>query len=127
MTFGPDGLLYVALANTGNDIWLFDGKTGASLGPFIQASDPHPDGPFNVLFAPDGTVYVSARDTDNVLRYASTGDYIDDFASGGGLDNATGLVFLPEPGTETLLGAGLALLIALARRRYRGSRSERRV
>ncbi len=107
--FGPDGNLYVTLISEGNDIWRFDGTTGASLGPFIPASDPHPDGPFRIRFGPDGNLYVSARDTDNVLRYnGTTGAFIDIFASGGGLDNPTGLAFLPEPSSLGLLVLGIA-------------------
>jgi len=124
VTFGPDGDLYVTLINTGNDIWRFDGTTGASKGAFIPASDPHPDGPVFLLFGPDNTLYVSARDSDEVLRYdATTGSFIDVFASGGGLDSPAAMA-LPEPGLSTQFGAGLIGLIALARRRCRRSRRE---
>ena len=124
VAFGPDGDLYVTLVSSGDDIWRFDGTTGVSKGSFIPASDPHPDGPMFLLFDPGNKLYVSARDTNEVLRYdATTGAFIDVFATGGGLDNATGIA-LPEPGVSTQIGAGLAALAALARRRYRRSRRQ---
>jgi WD40 repeat protein len=119
VAFGPDGDLYVTLVNTGDDIWRFDGTTGASKGSFIAPGHLHPDGPFVLLFAPNDTLYVSSRDADQVLSYdATTGEFIEIVATGGGLDNATGIA-LPEPGATTQLGAGLLGLVALARRRHR--------
>ena len=92
--FGPDGDLYVSLPNTGDDILRFDGTTGAPLGSIIPAGDPHPDGPRALLFGPDGNLYVTARDTNQVLRYdGTTGAFIDIFASGGGLNGPSGMVF----------------------------------
>jgi DNA-binding beta-propeller fold protein YncE len=116
--FGPDGNLYVSLTNTGNDILRFDGSTGELLGSFIPAEDVHPDGPVGMVFGPDGNLYVTARDTDQVLRYdGTTGDFIDVFASGGGLDEPSGLVFFaPEPGQALLVATG-ALVLAGARKR----------
>ena len=124
VAFGPDGDLYVTLINTGDDIWRFDGTTGASQGSFIPATDPHPDGPVFMLFGPGNILYVSSRNANEVLRYnATTGAFIDHFATGGGLDSAAGIA-LPEPGVSTQIGAGLAALAALARRRYRRSRRQ---
>jgi WD40 repeat protein len=118
--FGPDGnlLATIGYAEPTGDIWRFDGTTGASLGAFIPAADPHPAIPVFQVFGPDGNLYVGSSGTDEVLRYnGTTGEFIDSFASGGGLDAPIGLAFVPEPGTGALLGMGL---LALARRR-RGS------
>jgi sugar lactone lactonase YvrE len=119
LAFGPDGDLYAALAFDGNDVWRFDGTTGASLGPFIGASDPHPLGPMFLLFGPGHVLYVSSRDSDEVLGYdVDTGAFTGVVAVGGGLDSPSGIA-LPEPVVSTQVGAGLLGLIALARRRYR--------
>ena len=130
VTFGPDGDLLATLGYaepTGN-VWRFDGTTGASLGAFIPDADPHPTMPVFMVVGPDENLYVGSSGTDEVLRYDGTdGHYIDSFASGGGLDAPYGLAFVPEPGALTQLGAGLAGLVALALRRYRGERSRRRV
>jgi len=115
-TFGPDGNLYVGLYER-NDIWVFDGTTGASLGSFIPAADPHPQAPWILIFGPDANLYVASSSTDEVLRYnGTTGAFIDVFASGGGLDGPTGLVFVPEPG-QALLMVTSALVLAAVRRR----------
>ncbi|NJN87790.1 MAG: PEP-CTERM sorting domain-containing protein [Leptolyngbyaceae cyanobacterium SL_7_1] len=87
--FGPDGNLYVASFRT-NQILRFDGKTGAFLDVF--ASDNNGglgtlnglNGPNGLLFAPDGSLYVTTEGTVNqpdgtlgftfksqVLRYSS--------------------------------------------------------
>jgi outer membrane protein assembly factor BamB len=102
--FGPDGNLYVGVGEGAGvpqgDIWRFDGTTGASLGSFIPAADPHPL--FSVIFAfgPDGNLYVPSGQTDQVLRYnGTTGAFIDYFvpAGSGGLDGPFGLAFTPGP------------------------------
>ena len=101
MTFGPDGNL---LAFVPGDVLRFDGTTGASLGSFIPAGDPHPGSQNGFLtFGPDGNLYLTDFDNDRVLRYdGTTGEFVDSFASGGGLDGPRGLVFVPEPGAATL-------------------------
>jgi MYXO-CTERM domain-containing protein len=105
LAFGPDGNLYVTLASEGNDIWRFDGTTGASLGAFIPPADPHPDGPMFLMFAGD-FLYVSARDTAEVMRYdATTGAFVDHFASGGGLVNATGIALVPVPQFDLIVAS----------------------
>jgi WD40 repeat protein len=117
--FGPDGSLYVNLPNNGDDVLRFDGLTGDFVEPFIPELDTHPDGPLGMVFGPDGDLYVASRDSDQVLRYdGSTGDFIGVFASGGGLDEAAGLVFFaPEPGKLVLVVTGALVLLVVGRGR----------
>jgi DNA-binding beta-propeller fold protein YncE len=52
-----------------------------------------------MVFGPDGHhLYVSSYETDEVLRYDTTGAFIDAFVSSGsgGLDNPEGLIFGPD-------------------------------
>ena len=50
-----------------------------------------------ILFGPDGNLYVTSVNTDQVLRYNGTnGSFIDVFASGAGLDQPRGAVFGPD-------------------------------
>lgn len=68
--FGPDGSLYVSSFRT-NQILRYDGKTGAFLGVF--ASDNNNglgaanslNGPNNLLFGSDGSLYVATEGTAN--------------------------------------------------------------
>jgi outer membrane protein assembly factor BamB len=50
-----------------------------------------------VAFGSDGNLYVSSLLTDQVKRFnGTTGAFIDNFASGAGLDGPDGLVFGPD-------------------------------
>ena len=93
--FGPDGNLYVSLPNYGNDIYRFDGASGAALGPFAGA--PKPVLPRLLAFGPDGNLYATALGTNEVLRYdGASGALIDHFARSAGLDGAYDVLFVPE-------------------------------
>ena len=112
MNFGPDGDLYVLVMYCDSagcpsgDVWRFDGTTGASKGSFIPPGDRHPVRPFFQVFAPDGDLYVTSNETDEVLRYdGTTGAFIDSFALGGGLDGATGLAVIPRAGIDLLVAS----------------------
>ncbi len=73
----------------------------AVAGDFIDvfASGSGLDFPIGLVFGPDGNLYVSSANTDEVLRYnGTTGAFIDAFVSAGsgGLDAPNGLVFGPD-------------------------------
>lgn len=56
-------------------------------------------GPSDTTFGPDGNLYVTSRETNEVLRYDGfTGEFIDTFVrrSSGGLDHPEALVFGPD-------------------------------
>lgn len=122
MILGPDanddGIpdLYISSGNQPADspeqgasaILVFDGLTGALIGPLV-ADDPTTDAdetgglfrPYGIAFGPDSLLYVSSFLSDQILRYdGATGAFFDVFASGdqlpGGLNGPNGLLFGPD-------------------------------
>jgi len=81
-----------------NRILKYDGMTGELIGIFTSADSFWPlDGPQNLILGPEGYVYVANSGSDDVQRYdAITGDFVDVFASGGGLDDCGDLTFGPD-------------------------------
>ncbi len=97
LTFGPDGNLYVTsgAANQGaNGIMRYQGPLGASPGSPLPAPgqagasfvaqfvSPSTDGgaPINLIFGPDGNLYVDGGQEAGILRYnGSTGAFINTF------------------------------------------------
>jgi WD40 repeat protein len=79
VTIGPDGLLYVADANSG--VYRFDAFTGNFIDLFIDASSAGLDAPIiSAIFGPDANLYVTSNTT--VRRYhGTTGAPIDIFAT----------------------------------------------
>jgi hypothetical protein len=66
---------------------------------------------------------MSGRESGNFLRYdGTTGAFLDIFASCGGLEDPTFLVFtaVPEPASVTLLGIGALGVLGYGWRRPRG-------
>jgi len=71
--------------------------------------------PSHLLFGPDGNLYVGSWNTNKILRYnGQTGEFIDEFASGGELLHPDGFVFgpapVPEPACLFLFAIGAFLL-----------------
>jgi len=97
MTIGPDQNLYVVVGNgvSVNEVRRYNGATGASMGVF--AKDGGMQGPSNVVFGPDGNLYVSSFNNGKVIRFhGKTGAYMGVFAHGGGLETPRGLAFGPD-------------------------------
>jgi VCBS repeat-containing protein len=113
-TYNAAGFTYNILASATdedgtylqNELLVASGKNDRVLryGPdagFLQAfaTSDGSDYPVDTIIGPDGKLYVSGWNSDNVLRYdAMTGAFIDAFvpAGSGGLDSAAGLAFGPD-------------------------------
>ena len=103
LVFGPDGNLYVS--SFGNaQVLRYNGTSGSFIDVFVP-SDTNGfvssvlDGPTGLVFGPDGNLYVSSFNNNQVLRYnGASGSFIDPFvtASSGGLSFPDGLVFGPD-------------------------------
>jgi streptogramin lyase len=102
LKFGPDGNLYVTSRTTTTPtqgkVLRYNGTTGAFRDAFV------PDGrgglakPFDLVFGPDGNLYVSDGE-NGVLRYNGlTGAFLGTFVAegSGGLNAASGLTFGPD-------------------------------
>jgi len=112
----PQGLLFddqgnLLVASTGDDDILKIAPDGTAE-TFIDGEGLLHD-PNDLAFGPDGNLYVSSRTAQQVLRFnAETGQFIDVFAYGAGMQGASGIVFapIPEPGAGAMLGLGAAAL-----------------
>jgi hypothetical protein len=76
---------------------------------FVPSGSGGLDGADYLVFGPDRNLYVASQRTQSVLRFnGTTGEFMDVFASGGGLLTPKGLVFVvPEPSTWMLFGLGI--------------------
>jgi len=92
ITAGVDGNIYVARDRNDLQIVRFDGETGESLGVF--AEHPNLTTANDLVFGPDGNLYVASFGSDEVLRFdGQTGSFLDVFASGPELAEPFGLAF----------------------------------
>ena len=102
ISVGPDGKVYVASYQTG-DIFQFDRQTGDLLNRFVNARDNHwMKHPHNVLFGPDGNLYVTNVSEDeqhSILRFdGRTGKFMDVFVDGKNprIEYPSDIVFAPD-------------------------------
>jgi len=93
LAFGPDCNIYAV--GHQQTVLRYDGVSGAFLGQF--AASALLNGLGDLVFGPDGNLYVSGLYTQNIVRFdGRTGAFIDVFASGSGLDGSLGLTFGPD-------------------------------
>jgi hypothetical protein len=78
-----------------NDVLRYS-NTGTPLGSFIAAGSIKPDGPIGVTFGPDGYLYVSSSNDNEILRYDRNGVFKDVFASGGALHGPADIEVGPD-------------------------------
>jgi WD40 repeat protein len=76
----------VIVSSDFNDSVQMYSLTGQSLGAFVPSGGGGLDSPQGICVGPDGNVYVSSANTDQVLRYAPNGAVLGQFQVGGGLD-----------------------------------------
>ncbi|MBD2539661.1 PEP-CTERM sorting domain-containing protein [Coleofasciculus sp. FACHB-SPT36] len=95
---GADAALLIGNTKT-NNVVRYDDKTGKFLGDFIAPGSGGLSNPDDLVFGPDGNLYISSgsSSTGQILRYnGKTGAFIDVFASGGNLTRPYGMVFGPD-------------------------------
>jgi len=94
----PSGknVLYVSNFNA-NTITAYDAETGALLGTVLKAGSEL-KGINGFEIASDGSFYVAGQDTNNVVHYSKTGQFIEvlDSANTAGVSAPQGIVFGPD-------------------------------
>ncbi|WP_088893098.1 PTPA-CTERM sorting domain-containing protein [Leptolyngbya ohadii] len=83
----------------GNNVVRYDENTGNFLGTFIPPNTGGLTSPDDIVFGPDGNLYISSGNssTGKILRFnRRTGAFIDVFATGGGLIRPYGIAFGPD-------------------------------
>lgn len=89
--------LLVAGYQTGEKVFRVEPNSGNILQLFGSTTDGLSE-PYQAILGPDGNIYVSGQDSDNVLRYLSDGTFDKVFVApgSGGLDLPLGLTFGPD-------------------------------
>lgn len=94
LVFDDAGNLYVGSID--NDTILQFNPDGSFRDVLVAPGSGILNDPFGMAFGPDGLLYVSNRRSQQITRFdAESGAFIDVFAYGGGLQSATGFVFVP--------------------------------
>lgn len=86
LSVGVAGAQVVIVSSDFNDSVQMYSLDGQSLGAFVPSGGGGLDSPQGISVGPDGNVYVSSANTDQVLRYAPNGASLGQFQQGGGLD-----------------------------------------
>jgi DNA-binding beta-propeller fold protein YncE len=79
------GQVVIVSSDFNDSVQMYD-LNGASLGALVPTGGGGLDSPQGICVGPDGNVYVSSANTDQVLRYAPSGASLGQFQVGGGLD-----------------------------------------
>jgi DNA-binding beta-propeller fold protein YncE len=95
IAFDPSGS-YLYVASTGsNQVLKYNAQTGAFVGVAASAGV---SGPKDVKFGSDGLMYVLSSGNNRILRFTTSGTYVDDYvpAGGGGMANIHRMAFGPD-------------------------------
>jgi sugar lactone lactonase YvrE len=95
IAFDPSGsYLYVASSGS-NQILKYNAQTGAYVG---VAAGSGLSGPADVKFGADGLLYVLSPGNDRLLRFTTSGVYVDDYvpAGSGGMAQVNSMAFGPD-------------------------------
>lgn len=93
ITFGPDGMLYVASSGN-NQIHKYNPDTGQRISIFSNVSAL--GRPFSIVFGADKNLYVSSSSQNRVLKLSGVNGGFLGFASTGNLSTPIGLNFGPD-------------------------------
>jgi WD40 repeat protein len=109
--------LYVANGGASGNIWSFDATTGASIGQVVSGLTT----PQGVTFY-GSSLYVTSADGTVKAFDAATGNPLAGFTTITGLSSPNGIVVgsmsaVPEPSTYAAIAGGIALSLAVYRRR----------
>ena len=106
LAFGPDGNLYVSVAND-SKVSRFNGATGVFIDDFIPSNYGGLTSAADLVFGPDGNVYVASFQGEKILKYdGHTGSFLGEFALTGG--QVAGLLFVDSTDTcgNSIVGTG---------------------
>jgi sugar lactone lactonase YvrE len=95
IAFDPSGT-YLYVASTGsNQVLKYNAQTGAFVGVAASAGVL---GPKDVKFGSDGLMYVLSAGNNRILRFTTSGTYVDDYvpAGSGGMANIHRMAFGPD-------------------------------
>lgn len=93
ITFGPDGMLYVASSGN-NQIHKYNPETGQRISIFSSVSAL--SSPFSIVFGADKNLYVSSAGQNRVVKLSGVNGGFLGFASTGNLSTPIGLNFGPD-------------------------------
>ena len=128
LVFGPDGDLYVTghknSGGTVNDIFRYDGKTGAFLNILVPAATSGLSFSDDLVLGSDGTLFTPSYYGNQVGRFNVTTGAVLSFYTGGGLNgpsglalDANGILYVGNQGNNTIVrfntitGASLGTLV----------------
>jgi DNA-binding beta-propeller fold protein YncE len=115
--YGPDGFLYAAALNQGEDVYRINPNTGQVLGIFADNTTSR--APLDVMFTPTNQLWVSGLLSGNLSRFnATSGEFeLERPATGRAWD----LLYVPEPSTPAILAGLIISVSSRASRRARRS------
>jgi DNA-binding beta-propeller fold protein YncE len=92
-----NGYVYVASEYT-NQVLQYNATTGAYVGVFVAAGSGGINGPWGMAFDSAGNLYVSGRNSNNVVKYDTNGNPVGTYiaAGSGGLNLPEGIAFDPS-------------------------------